>query len=709
MKGGSEVWVLCGGVSPPDAPADALRLAVSGPTKNLTVDIAGISEELGEALPLAFKDLIRIASYVLAADSAIVRGDRNDVSMNRRWRRRFRFVVGVEDLDLWSSPPLRSLLEQTLAFLSDDDYFFEFHPLTSRVPEQLLFSTPGGEPAGDWTHVDAVALFSGGLDSLAGACRLVLEENKKVILVSHRSAPKIWSGQRQLVGGLQRRWGRHPPEHVGIQVVRHQTELRRERTHRSRSFLFASLAGAVAHLVGQERVLLFENGVMALNLPISPQIVGSTSTRTAHPKALHGFSRILTAVSGRPFKIENPFVLMTRAETLSKMVACDAAHLIGESVSCAHVTDRSSAVPHCGRCTQCIDRQFGILAAGLEEHDPEENYAVGLVRGEWERDVDRLLVLDYIAAADRHAEASDVDDFLSRCGEANRAVPSLMDSLGIDADQATRALYDLHLRHGKEVVQVLSRLHARHASDIRNGKLPPKSLLMLLFSAGLRKAGGPEPPERPGFDQIGENQFHREGEMWVLRFRGGRAFGMKPQKGLDYIRELLRRPGETLSAFVLRDTCDGGPISAGTAEEKVGRDTSGFATTPDGRLSLSSRPSSSTLAVDQKTIDSIRREIRRLQESRDEAAEFGHDDEVLRLEQEIEKCAAYLKESVGLGGSARREGPEQKRARDAVSKAVKRAVQDLARHSEPLADHLKENLDLGFFLRYRRTGISWRT
>ena len=38
-----EHWVLCGGASHPDAPADALQLAASGPEKNLKVDIAGIN------------------------------------------------------------------------------------------------------------------------------------------------------------------------------------------------------------------------------------------------------------------------------------------------------------------------------------------------------------------------------------------------------------------------------------------------------------------------------------------------------------------------------------------------------------------------------------------------------------------------------------------------------------------------------------------
>ena len=35
--------------------------------------------------------------------------------------------------------------------------------------------------------------------------------------------------------------------------------------------------------------------------------------------------------------------------------------------------------PHCGQCSQCIDRRFAILAAGQDEDDPEDAYKVDLL------------------------------------------------------------------------------------------------------------------------------------------------------------------------------------------------------------------------------------------------------------------------------------------------------------------------------------------
>ncbi|MBK8482444.1 MAG: hypothetical protein IPL40_14975 [Proteobacteria bacterium] len=224
--------------------------------------------------------------------------------------------------------------------------------------------TNDGAPFLSWDHIDEVALFSGGLDSLAGAAELALGGKKNVILVSHRSASKTWAIQRQLITdlqGLSKGWG---PDHVAIEVVKKDKVLRQERTQRSRSFLYAAMAGAVAHLIGRERVLLFENGVIGLNLPISRQVVGATATRTAHPKVLWGFSRILEAVAGRRLTIENPFVLKTRAEVMERLAASGAAGLIRHSVSCAHVSARTNMHPHCGACSQCIDRRFGTCQRG---------------------------------------------------------------------------------------------------------------------------------------------------------------------------------------------------------------------------------------------------------------------------------------------------------------------------------------------------------
>ena len=59
--------------------------------------------------------------------------------------------------------------------------------------------------------------------------------------------------------------------------------------------------------------------------------------------------------------------------------------------------------PHCGQCSQCVDRRFAILAAGLEQEDPAEAYKVDLFTGERSPGPGRELALAYVRSA------SDID------------------------------------------------------------------------------------------------------------------------------------------------------------------------------------------------------------------------------------------------------------------------------------------------------------
>lgn len=685
MSAKTDTWVLCGGASHPDAPDDALALAVSGKEANLTVDIAGISTAIGANVPAAFKDLIRVAAYVLAADQATRRGQANDVDLGLRWRRSFRFVVTVEDLALWQGETMRELLSPTLAFLSDDDYTFEFQPLVGREPEQLTFSMPDGEAFLGWKDIEAVQLFSGGLDSLAGAAEQVLKKKRKVIVVSHRSANKTWKTQKYLLDQLHQRATVEGPAHVAIRVLKHDKKLRRERTQRSRSFLYAAIAGAVADLVGCDAVDFYENGTTGLNIPISPQLVGAKATRTTHPRVLRGYARILSLVAGRGLAVTNGYELKTRTEVLERLNACEAADLIKYAVSCAHVHTSSNMHPHCGRCSQCIDRRFAVLACDLAMHDPEEGYAIDLIKDGRKDEIDQTLLINYVETADRFAACTNPDEFLAQFGAAALAIPSMMDAMQVDADTASRVLFELHQRQGQAVGRVVQGVFAQYAKEIRTpGGLPSTSLPMLLF-ARARAGDQVAPPkvQDPALQVSGEYVFRQFGESWTIRFRGGQALPMQPSKGLLYLRLLIERPGEMLTAFSLLDLADG------RAE--------------------ASRPMSTSLGIDQEAIDSVREMYDNLKADRDEAREFCDQVTIARCEKEMEELARYLQAGTRLGGRPRDETPDQKRARDAVSSAVRRAIAKINKQSPSLATHLHDQVRTGFFLKYGDTGIPWQT
>ncbi|MDA2915155.1 hypothetical protein MYX77_14610, partial [Acidobacteriia bacterium AH_259_A11_L15] len=83
------------------------------------------------------------------------------------------------------------------------------------------------------------------------------------------------------------------PLHIPVWINKDEA-LGREPTQRSRSFLYASLATAVAGVFGLRRIRFYENGVVSLNLPISAQVIGARATRSTHPKALKAFERLFS-------------------------------------------------------------------------------------------------------------------------------------------------------------------------------------------------------------------------------------------------------------------------------------------------------------------------------------------------------------------------------------------------------------------------------
>ena len=104
---GIEHLVLCGGArGAPRGHASSLVLDLHGSSPNVRLEIADISERLLAKIPDVLVDLLEVASYIYAADSAISRGGKVGAQMGRHWRRDFRFVIPVRRPGHWSSAPV---------------------------------------------------------------------------------------------------------------------------------------------------------------------------------------------------------------------------------------------------------------------------------------------------------------------------------------------------------------------------------------------------------------------------------------------------------------------------------------------------------------------------------------------------------------------------------------------------------------------------
>ena len=283
--------VLCGGVEAPKVGGrtTTVRLNLRGPLANVKLSISDIARKLLVNIPDRLIDLLEIATYVYAADGAISRGRKTDSEMGARWRRTLRFMIPVREPAFWGSEPVSAALTETLSFLSDEQYAFDFQRFDTPPSVVEYFDFPPTEDA-TFSPEEGI-LFSGGLDSLAGAVEEVLSHGKRVALVSHRSAAKIASVQKHLVKLLSSRAGRGRVLYLPVLATLTE-DLNREPTHRARSFLFAALGTVTAHLFGVGGIRFFENGIVSLNLPPVRQVVGARATRTTHPQALAGFGRI---------------------------------------------------------------------------------------------------------------------------------------------------------------------------------------------------------------------------------------------------------------------------------------------------------------------------------------------------------------------------------------------------------------------------------
>ena len=303
--------VSCGNAPAPSAIAAAqgLRLHLDGSERNVDLHLHDISRPMAADIPSILTDLLEIAAYVFAADEMASRGGLTMAAMGRDWRRRFRFVVPVRNPALWSRPDVVEALTDTLGFMSEDEFRFEFPQHDAPPPIAQYFDL--GPALGHNFSSDEVLLFSGGMDSLCGALfELHRHRRKRLLLVSHQSSSKMTTHQKVLAAALRDRFpGRvlHVPVRAGITGA-----TPREFTQRTRSFLFAAIAAAVG--AGQQRILFYENGVVSFNLPTAGQVVGTRASRTTHPRTIQLMERLLGLLLQRDFRVENPFIWKTRAE-----------------------------------------------------------------------------------------------------------------------------------------------------------------------------------------------------------------------------------------------------------------------------------------------------------------------------------------------------------------------------------------------------------
>lgn len=110
-----------------------------------------------------------------------------------------------------------------------------------------------------------------------GAIEEVLTQKRRVVLVTHKSTPKLNNRHRNMETLLAAKAGDNAPHHISVRV--HKTKgLNHEYTQRSRSFLYMSIGATIARMLRARSVRFYENGVISLNLPVCAQVAGGQAS-----------------------------------------------------------------------------------------------------------------------------------------------------------------------------------------------------------------------------------------------------------------------------------------------------------------------------------------------------------------------------------------------------------------------------------------------
>jgi 7-cyano-7-deazaguanine synthase in queuosine biosynthesis len=462
--------VLCGGASLPDNESGDFEIVLANPNKphpNLRYSIDNVSHKLLKNLDGLSRDLLDTATYVYHADNSVNRGTNKDV-FDVNWTRCFKFIIPVRHPEIWQSDSIKNLIVELLEFLTEDIYEFVFIKRMQDDEQLILSDFTDKLPYGD--DADCVLLFSGGMDSLAGVVNYATQ-GKKPILASHQSRGDLGHSQKKLASEIRKKVNWSFPQ-IDILINRIGGEAE-ETSQRSRSFLYLAFGSLVAHELGLKEVVVAENGVTTFNLPRLGQTYGAHASRSTHPKVIRLFEQLLELILHAGITISTPLIWNTRVDNIRILQQNNCIDLLPLSASCNH-SRRPSMNPHCGTCSQCVDRRFAVEYLNLVSLDGELTgyekniFIESLKPGEetFQAISPVMFMLDY--------QKRDIVSFIEEYG----GVFDSLDYLSGDFENNLQKIYDLYGRFSEIVEKVIGKIISENWVKLFNGELPDSCLIV---------------------------------------------------------------------------------------------------------------------------------------------------------------------------------------------------------------------------------------
>jgi len=331
--------------------------------QELRLDLSQFASLASRSLRPSEVDWLRVALFCYAADRLASRSPKGAGNYDH-WSRRIKVTIPVADPKIWQV--FREDVQDALNYLTSDTWTLAFTLRNGEFEEEQQIQAPTikSEP-------ENVLLFSGGLDSLAGAVDLIANNSKNLLLVSGSTHNRLNCEQRDLAEAL-RRTTRNNVDHLiceyGLKGDQDKTRQGRESTQRARGWIHVAFGLLASHLVSNETLHLYENGIGAFNLSSTTAQLSGQNSLSVHPLFLNKISAVASGILGNETHIVQPSLFETKSALLKRVFNTEEHRaLIARSFSCERFPNFPYKKSQCGKCPSCLVRRSSLFTAGMSD------------------------------------------------------------------------------------------------------------------------------------------------------------------------------------------------------------------------------------------------------------------------------------------------------------------------------------------------------
>ncbi len=470
--------ILCGGVPLPAKYKKQSKSHIHKFTydtakkeQNVNLELPHFIKQVNFHFQNRTKDLLEIAGYVYATDRMIKRGKSDQVEY-QSWSRKFHFFIKVRDYQFWKKIKVAEQLNALLSFVSGDASFqFTFLEGGKDIGQANLFDNADIEL--EKRKNTSIALFSGGLDSLAGALEILNTTEKNLILISHHSNNFAVTQIQKNVYELLKRDYPSRVQRFPFSCSLHG-ERAAEETQRTRIFLYTCIAYSLLPLIDEKEINVFENGMTSINFSKRQDMMNARASRTTHPKTINLLETLFSTISSKPVKINHPFFTLTKTDVFNKIKQYGKIDYLNSTITCTktfNVSKKESPSTHCGECSQCIDRRFASIAAGLEDYDVI--YDSDIRKDSTKEEEGYTHLCDYVSLAFKLSQLSEFQFQYDLLDILPEIIPFID---GRTEHDKLKTVYDLTQRHCSQIFSALKIIRANE-----NILLPKKPRTLFTF------------------------------------------------------------------------------------------------------------------------------------------------------------------------------------------------------------------------------------